>query len=94
MVAHERALEWQELFDISAREKVPGDEVLEIAYRISGPFLDALSTCPTHSYLQKSFRRRSVISRLHESLSITPVISDKRSLLSSRAVNSQRLGGS
>ncbi|KAN0081459.1 IKI3 family domain containing protein [Tylopilus felleus] len=35
MVAHERALEWQELFDISAREKVPGDEVQEIAYRIS-----------------------------------------------------------
>ncbi|KAF8554834.1 pol II transcription elongation factor [Imleria badia] len=39
MVAHERALEWQELFDISTREKVPGEEVKEIAYRISDELL-------------------------------------------------------
>jgi len=47
MVAHERALEWQELFDISTRGKVLGEEVKEIAYRVSGPFLDAVSTFPT-----------------------------------------------
>ncbi|KAG8220454.1 IKI3 family-domain-containing protein [Butyriboletus roseoflavus] len=46
MIAHERALEWQELFDISTRENVPGEEVKEIAYRISGPFSGAVSACP------------------------------------------------
>ncbi|KAH0829046.1 IKI3 family-domain-containing protein [Lanmaoa asiatica] len=39
MVAHERALEWQELFDISTREKVPEEEVKEIAYRLSEELL-------------------------------------------------------
>lgn len=53
MVAHERALEWQELFDISTREKVPSEEVKEIAYRISGSFLDVVSTCPTYSVVYR-----------------------------------------
>ncbi|KAF8132053.1 pol II transcription elongation factor [Boletus edulis] len=39
MIAHERALEWQELFDISTREKVPEEEVKEIAYRITDELL-------------------------------------------------------
>ena len=39
MVAHERALEWQELFEISSREKVPVEEVNAIAYRVSGPLV-------------------------------------------------------
>ncbi|KAI6112013.1 pol II transcription elongation factor [Pisolithus croceorrhizus] len=39
MVAHERALEWQELFQLSAKEVVPEDEVKEIAYRIAGELL-------------------------------------------------------
>ena len=42
MVAHERALEWQELFDISTREEVPEEEVKEIAYRVSGLFSHGL----------------------------------------------------
>ncbi|KAG6382066.1 pol II transcription elongation factor [Boletus reticuloceps] len=43
MIAHERALEWQELFDISTREKVPEEEVKEIAYRITGAFVKEAS---------------------------------------------------
>ncbi|KAI6007771.1 pol II transcription elongation factor [Pisolithus orientalis] len=39
MVAHERALEWQELFQLSTREVVPEDEVIEIAFRIAGELL-------------------------------------------------------
>ncbi|KAI6009884.1 pol II transcription elongation factor [Pisolithus marmoratus] len=39
MVAHERALEWQELFQLSTKEKVPEDEVKEIAHRIAGELL-------------------------------------------------------
>lgn len=37
MVAHERALEWQELFELSTKERVNEVEVKEIAYRITGP---------------------------------------------------------
>lgn len=39
MVAHERALEWQELFQLSTKEVVPEEEVKEIAYRIAGELL-------------------------------------------------------
>ncbi|EIW80500.1 pol II transcription elongation factor [Coniophora puteana RWD-64-598 SS2] len=35
MVAHERALEWQELFDIAMREDLSTEELQEVAYRIS-----------------------------------------------------------
>ncbi|KIJ66069.1 hypothetical protein HYDPIDRAFT_174791 [Hydnomerulius pinastri MD-312] len=39
MVAHERALEWQELFALSAKENIPEEEVKEIAYRITEELL-------------------------------------------------------
>ncbi|KAI5988054.1 pol II transcription elongation factor [Pisolithus albus] len=39
MVAHERALEWQELFQLSTKGVVPEEEVKEIAYRIAGELL-------------------------------------------------------
>lgn len=93
MIAHERALEWQELFDVSIRENVSREEVIEIAYRISGLFLGGVSTCPTYAILQRSFCQRSVILKRHESLSITPEMFGRQSLLSSRAMNSQRRGG-
>jgi len=36
MIAHERALEWQELFELCVKEALSEDEVKEIAYRIAG----------------------------------------------------------
>ncbi|KAG9312245.1 IKI3 family-domain-containing protein [Chiua virens] len=39
MIAHERALQWQELFDIAIRERVPREEIKEIAYRLSEELL-------------------------------------------------------
>jgi elongator complex protein 1 len=42
MVAHERALEWQELFELSTKTTIPEEEVKEIAHRITGP---SLMTC-------------------------------------------------
>ncbi|KAH7883327.1 pol II transcription elongation factor [Phlebopus sp. FC_14] len=39
MVAHERALEWQELFELSAREKVSAHAVKEISYRVADELL-------------------------------------------------------
>ncbi|KAF9463531.1 pol II transcription elongation factor [Collybia nuda] len=35
MVSHEKALEWQELFDLAVRVGMPGDEVVSTAYRIA-----------------------------------------------------------
>ncbi|KAH7910038.1 pol II transcription elongation factor [Hygrophoropsis aurantiaca] len=35
IVAHERALEWQELFELSAKENMPDEEIKETAYRIA-----------------------------------------------------------
>ncbi|KAG1716214.1 hypothetical protein ID866_954 [Astraeus odoratus] len=39
MVAHERALEWQELFELTAKETLSEDEIKDIAYRISEELL-------------------------------------------------------
>ncbi|KAF9237879.1 pol II transcription elongation factor [Melanogaster broomeanus] len=39
MIAHERALEWQELFELSTKENIPQEEVKEIAYRITEELL-------------------------------------------------------
>ncbi|KIM63897.1 hypothetical protein SCLCIDRAFT_1213692 [Scleroderma citrinum Foug A] len=35
MIAHERALEWQELFELCVKEALSEDEVKEIAYRVA-----------------------------------------------------------
>ncbi|KAF8845970.1 pol II transcription elongation factor [Paxillus ammoniavirescens] len=39
MVAHERALEWQELFELSTKTTIPEEEVKEIAHRITEELL-------------------------------------------------------
>jgi len=36
MIAHERALEWQELFDLAASENIPEEEIVNMGYRIAG----------------------------------------------------------
>ena len=36
MIAHERALEWQELFDIAAREDVNKADIVDMGYRVAG----------------------------------------------------------
>ena len=36
MLAHERALEWQELFDLAARTSMPEDDIINTGYRIAG----------------------------------------------------------
>ena len=36
MLAHERALEWQELFDIAVREDVSEEDIVDVGYRVAG----------------------------------------------------------
>ncbi|KAG1767483.1 pol II transcription elongation factor [Suillus placidus] len=35
MISYERALQWQELFELCLKEQLDGDEIMEIAYRIA-----------------------------------------------------------
>lgn len=36
MLAYEKALQWQELFELALREGVSSDEIIAMAYRVSG----------------------------------------------------------
>lgn len=36
MVAHEKALEWQELFDLAIRESLANDDIVSMGYRVAG----------------------------------------------------------
>lgn len=36
MVAHERALEWQQLFDLAMRHDMPQDDIVDMGYRVAG----------------------------------------------------------
>lgn len=36
MVAHEKALNWQDLFEIAIRTDVPEEEVVAMGYRVAG----------------------------------------------------------
>lgn len=36
LIAYERALQWEDLFDLAEREKLPKQEVQDIATRIAG----------------------------------------------------------
>lgn len=36
MISYERALQWQELFELCVKEQLDGDEIADIAYRIAG----------------------------------------------------------
>lgn len=36
MIAHEKALEWQELFELAVQRELSDDELKEIAYRVAG----------------------------------------------------------
>lgn len=38
MVAYEKALDWQELFDLVGREGVTGDKMVGIARRVAGVY--------------------------------------------------------
>ncbi len=39
MVAYERALEWQELFDIAILSKVDSEGIKDLAYRVAGSII-------------------------------------------------------
>lgn len=39
MVAHEKDLEWQELFDLALTTKMPDEEVVSMGYRVAGQCL-------------------------------------------------------
>lgn len=39
MVAHERAIAWQELFELATHVKLDTDAIVEIAYRVAGASL-------------------------------------------------------
>ena len=36
LVAYEKALKWPELFDLAAREKIPEEDIVSMAYRVAG----------------------------------------------------------
>lgn len=36
MVAYEKALEWQELFELAGRTRTPDDELISMGYRVAG----------------------------------------------------------
>jgi elongator complex protein 1 len=39
MVAYEKALEWQELFELAARTKLSEDDINSMGYRIAGSYV-------------------------------------------------------
>lgn len=41
MISYERALQWQELFELCVKEQLDGDEIADIAYRIAGTPTDS-----------------------------------------------------
>jgi elongator complex protein 1 len=41
MISYERALQWQELFELCVKEQLDGDEIADIAYRIAGTLTDS-----------------------------------------------------
>ena len=36
MIAHEKALEWQELFDLAVLDKMDEEDIVAIGYRVAG----------------------------------------------------------
>ena len=38
MLAYERALKWQELFELASRNNILEDEMVSLAYRVAGEF--------------------------------------------------------
>lgn len=36
MVSYEKALEWQELFDLALREKMSDPDIISMGYRVAG----------------------------------------------------------
>jgi len=36
MVAHEKALQWQELFDLAVREHISQEDLVAMGYRVAG----------------------------------------------------------
>lgn len=36
MIAHERAFEWQELFDLAVREAATEGDIMDMGYRVAG----------------------------------------------------------
>jgi elongator complex protein 1 len=39
MVAYEKALEWQELFELAMRTKMSEDDIDAMGYRVAGSFM-------------------------------------------------------
>jgi elongator complex protein 1 len=49
MVAYEKALEWQELFDLALREHMSEVDIISMGYRIAGWFLQHMSLVQLNS---------------------------------------------
>lgn len=43
MVAHEKALDWQELFELALQENMPPDDLVRTAHRVAGSLIAPLS---------------------------------------------------
>ena len=62
MLAYEKALDWQELFDIAVQQQCPEDDLVATAYRVAGSYSrhDGMSTFHIHK-MQRIFLQRSGI---------------------------------
>lgn len=48
MLAYEKALEWQDLFDVAVQQQTSNEDLQATAYRIAGK--EAFAGCPNSSY--------------------------------------------
>jgi hypothetical protein len=73
MVAHERALEWRELFDLAVSENIAQEDIVEMGYRIAGqhivPVLRPSLLIPTFTS-QRIYVRKNDIRKAHVYCSI------------------------
>lgn len=53
MIAHEKALDWQELFELAVQQALSDEELKDTAYRVSGMFSHAGQLCRGRSRLSR-----------------------------------------
>lgn len=61
MIAYEKALEWQELFDLAVQNRMSDEDLGDMAYRVAGSYLAELLFLLVPTSLQMIFLPKSVI---------------------------------
>lgn len=95
MLAHEKALDWQDLFELAIQESLAPDELSSVAYRVAGMGpLSSLECARRSDSPQRILQRRSVIWMLPESSSTMREMLGRASKHSWKAATSQKRAGS